>query len=150
MNRYSFRKNQRLKTNEQFKAVLAHKCCVSSGLVRLYTARNLCAYPRLGISVSKICGNSVRRNRLKRLVREVFRSEQYNIPPEYDYLLIFSRKMSKKAVSSDNLPTDGPTFAGLRELFVELAVRCVSKARRRGPGQMLTQYENQRIDERKK
>ena len=96
MDRFFFGKKQKLRTNEQFKAVLSYKCRSGNDLMLLYIGPNTCGYPRLGISVSKKCGNAVFRNRLKRLCREVFRLNQHNIGSNFDYLLIFSPKKSKK------------------------------------------------------
>lgn len=44
--------------------------------------------PRLGVSVSKDHGGAVRRNKLKRLLREAFRLEQHQLPPTLDLVLI--------------------------------------------------------------
>ncbi|MFW6146954.1 MAG: ribonuclease P protein component [Thermodesulfobacteriota bacterium] len=43
---------------------------------------------RLGITVSKKVGNSVKRNRLKRLIREFFRNHKHQIPTGYDIVII--------------------------------------------------------------
>jgi len=43
---------------------------------------------RLGITVSGKVGNSVVRNRIKRVVREVFRRHQSALPPATDFLVI--------------------------------------------------------------
>jgi ribonuclease P protein component len=129
LKRYLFRKDKRLKTNEEFKAVLSHKCCVSKGLMRLYVAANREEKARLGVSVSKTCGNAVVRNRIKRLVREAFRLEQYNIPCDFDYLLIFARKLSKNSKSAKRLAQSSLTLGEVRSSFVELAQRGVEKAR---------------------
>ncbi|MFB0552706.1 MAG: ribonuclease P protein component [Phycisphaerae bacterium] len=93
---FSFPKEKRLVSNRQFKAVLAHGLRLSNGLLTLYIAKNNCGYPRLGVSVSKSCGNAVLRNRLKRLLREVFRQSQDWIPAGFDYLLIISHQWAKK------------------------------------------------------
>ncbi len=68
----------------------------SDGPVILYIRENQCGHSRLGISVAKASGNAAVRNRLKRLVRESFRLNKQQIPPEFDYLLIISPKWSKK------------------------------------------------------
>ena len=68
--------------------------------------------PRLGLSVSKDHGGAVRRNKLKRVLREAFRLERARMPQRCDVVLIPRRR-------DDNLP--------LEELRRELA-KLVDKA----------------------
>ena len=42
---------------------------------------------RLGITVSKKIGNAVKRNKVKRLIREIFRLHKTSIPQGYDILI---------------------------------------------------------------
>jgi len=100
--RFSFPKERRLVNNRQFKAVLARGLRLSNGLLTLYMAENDCGYPRLGVSVSKSCGNAVVRNRLKRLLREAFRQSQERIPAGFDYLLMISPQLCRVGFSPPN------------------------------------------------
>ncbi len=116
--RFSFPKKKRLVNNRQFKAVLDHGRRLSNGLLTLYMAENDCGYPRLGISVKKSCGNAVLRNRLKRLLREVFRQSQDRIPAGFDYLLMISPRWLKKSRTGKTARL--PTFEQVKSSFLTL------------------------------
>ena len=47
---------------------------------------------RLGITVTKKVGNAVQRNRIKRVVREVFRRNRSLFPPGHDVVFIAKRE----------------------------------------------------------
>lgn len=48
-------------------------------------------HSRLGITVTKKIGKAVVRNRIKRHVREFYRTNKHLLPPEYDILVIARR-----------------------------------------------------------
>jgi len=108
--RFSFSKKQRLVANEQFRAVLSKGVSAGDNLLKLYMADNEYGGPRLGVSVGKSCGNAVLRNRLKRQIREVFRLNQGQIPPNFDYFFMISSGLSKK------LNEPGQRKAALKQL----------------------------------
>ncbi len=81
---------------------MARKLRFSNGILTLYMAENNCGYPRLGVSVGKSCGKVVVRNRIKRLLREVFRRNQDRIPAGFDYLLMPSPVLLAKLKAGRN------------------------------------------------
>ena len=50
----------------------------------------------LGIAVSKKAGNSVYRNRIKRLIRENYRLLENNIKSGYSFVIIWNKNLDKK------------------------------------------------------
>ena len=129
LKRLFFSKKQRLASNKQFKAVLAHKVRVADERLVLYVSENECGYPRLGVSVGKSCGGAIRRNRLKRLLREAFRQSQDRIAPGFDYLLMISPQLSKKLNKSINSKETAkqPIFEKVKDSFLALAAAAVEK-----------------------
>ena len=121
----SFPKNKRLVSNEQFKAVLAAGRPVRDNLLVLYTAENDCGYSRLGVSVGKSYGNAVKRNRFKRLMREVFRQNQDKIPSNLDYLVMVSRKTPKNFKPAVYQSNTRPDFKQLEKSFLTLVGKAV-------------------------
>ena len=95
MKQYSFSKDKRLISNKQFRDILACGWCFNDNLLTVYTAENKCGYSRLGISIGRSYGNAVERNHLKRLIREVYRQNQEQIPSKYDYLIIVKQRRKK-------------------------------------------------------
>jgi len=136
LKRFSFPKSKRLVSNRQFETVIARKLRVSNGLLTLYMGENECGCPRLGVSVSKSHGDAVVRNRLKRLLKEVFRQSQDRIPAGFDYLLMVSpnwaKKLDKSADTREAIRL--LTFEKVKTSFLAL----VDRAKRLN-GKMVTQ-----------
>lgn len=68
--------------------------------------------PRLGLSVSKRVGDAVRRNAVKRSVREAFWADESILPPGYDFVVV-ARPDSAALVEREGTP-------GVRESLREL------------------------------
>ncbi|MGI6345432.1 MAG: ribonuclease P protein component [Bacillota bacterium] len=82
------RKEDRLIKNADFRSVYRAGRSVADRYLVLYSLPQDQPGVRLGISVSKKVAGSVGRNRLKRLVREVFRSLRSNIVDGYHLIVI--------------------------------------------------------------
>ena len=80
--------------------------------------------PRIGLSVSKDHGGAVRRNKLKRVLREAFRTERSGMPGNVDVIIIPKKR-------DDNMPL-GAIKQELPRL-IEKALRAPKRAPRRRP-----------------
>jgi len=98
---------------------MRHKLFTNKGFMRLYMAGNSSGKSRLGISVSRACGKAHLRNRLKRLGRDAFRLSQHEIPADFDYVLIFTPKMSKTGTEPEKT-MDSLTFQEVRGSFLDM------------------------------
>lgn len=72
---------QRLRHKSDFDRVYSHARRCVDALFAVFACATGAATPRLGLSIAgKVVGNAVRRNRIKRLIRESFRQHQHELP----------------------------------------------------------------------
>ena len=83
-----FGKTRRLSGMKAFARVFGGRHSSANRLLIVYALPNGLPYSRLGLTVSRKFGPAVRRNRLKRLLREAFRLEAESLPPGYDLICI--------------------------------------------------------------
>ena len=73
---HPFTKTQRVRRRSEFQQIFKNGYRVGSRYFTLLLSPNAGSTPRLGIVASKKLGDAVRRNRAKRLIRELFRLNQ--------------------------------------------------------------------------
>lgn len=72
---------QRIRHKSEFDRVYSGAQRFTDGFFAVFVRPGDTAQPRLGLSIAaRIVGNSVRRNRVKRLIRESFRQHQHELP----------------------------------------------------------------------
>ena len=77
-----------LRKNSEFSAVYNKGKSVGDRYVVLFYRLNGLPYNRTGFLASKKVGNSVVRNRAKRLMKESYRNIEGSLPEGYDFIII--------------------------------------------------------------
>jgi ribonuclease P protein component len=86
--RYRFLQKHRLRTPAQYAAVYDARVREVRGPLVVFALPNALGHPRLGLSVSRKVGVAVKRNRIRRLLREAFRHMQHDLPRGYDWVVV--------------------------------------------------------------
>ena len=94
------RKPYRLRQSRRFMEVKRKGLSSADRLIVLTVMPNRLAHSRIGFSVSRYIGGAVKRNRVKRLLREAVRSRIEQIVPGYD-LVFIARNPIRSAPSGD-------------------------------------------------
>jgi ribonuclease P protein component len=94
MDRRTFGKDERIRKKRDYLAAYQQGVRNHSNHFTVIAHRNSSGKRRLGITVGKKVGNAVKRNRIKRLLREFFRLHKEQFPLAQDIVI-----MAKGAIS---------------------------------------------------
>jgi len=117
MELFSFKREERILKKKEFISLKLHGRRYYTKNFVVIIRENWGGITRLGITVSKSSGNSVKRNRIKRLIREFFRLNKQQIPKGYDVIITvlkgnkeFDTFKVQEELRNLLLKNDGPFF----------------------------------------
>ena len=117
MGLFSFKREERILKKKEFISLKLHGRRYYTNNFVVIIRENRGNITRLGITVSKRIGNSVKRNRIKRLIREFFRLNKQKIPKGYDLIITalkgnntFDFFKVQEELGDLLLKNDGPIF----------------------------------------
>lgn len=94
--RFTFRKKERLKLRRDIKLLFEEGRTLQSQFFVVIYRKNGLDYSRIAVSVRKKFGKANRRNRVKRWVRECFRTNKQYLPKGFDMMFIVRKALSER------------------------------------------------------
>jgi ribonuclease P protein component len=85
---FSLGRHERLRRQKDFQLALRHGSRRHTKNFTIILRPNALEFSRLGVTVGKKVGNAVKRNRVKRYLREFFRLHKHKLPPSNDLVII--------------------------------------------------------------
>ena len=95
----------RIKDSRDFENIIKTGMKLSNKYFVIYYKEKFSKYSRFGVSLSKKFGNAVKRNKYKRILREIIRINQNKFKNDYDYIIIMKKDCDnlKYKIIEDNL-----------------------------------------------
>ena len=86
--RFSLKRHERLRRRNDFDLAFRHGSRRHTKNFTIILRPNELQFSRLGVTVGKKVGKAVKRNRVKRYLREFFRLHKHKLPASYDMVIV--------------------------------------------------------------
>ena len=113
--RFTFRREQRLAGRGAFRRVMDARARAEVGPLSVHSAVGETLQTRIGISIGRRCGNAVKRNRIKRMIREAYRLSQHDFAAKW-------RAETHQALPASDNATDGSSGAAHHATTYDIVV----------------------------
>ena len=111
------KKTKMLKKNYEFKNVLSKGKCYAGRNIVAFIKSNNQYYNLLGIAISVKVAKAVKRNKIKRLIRENYRKQENNIKSGYSIVFLWKKKKSIENATFQNIEKDIKTIFDEANIF---------------------------------
>ncbi len=91
----AFRPDEKIRKRPEYSSIYQHGTRIQARHFTMVVQKNELGFGRLGITVSKKVGDAVRRNRIKRLIREFFRLNKNQLVASRDIVVIGKKGMPR-------------------------------------------------------
>ena len=100
------KKTETLKKNYEFKNVLTRGKFYRGKYINIYVLKNKRQKNNIGIAVSKKVAGAVKRNRIKRVIRESYAKQEEKIKDFCDIVIIWKKEAGSKEARYANVSSD--------------------------------------------
>lgn len=100
------KKTKMLKKNYEFKSVLTKGKYYAGGLIDIVVLKNNLSINLLGLAISKKAGNSVKRNKIKRIIRENYRLLENEMKTGYSFVILWKKNADFDKLSFSKIKND--------------------------------------------
>lgn len=100
------KKTRMLKKNYEFKNILSKGTYYSGQYIEAFIKKNKNNYNSLGIAISVKIAKAVKRNLIKRLIRENYKLLENSIKPGYSIVFLWKKKADVKDAKFINIKND--------------------------------------------
>lgn len=100
------KRTKMLKKNYEFKSVLTKGKYYSGGLIDIVVLKNNLSINLLGLAISKKAGNSVKRNKIKRIIRENYRLFEDEMKTGYSLVILWKKNADFENLNFKKIKND--------------------------------------------